>query len=88
MKSYLLLPVLLLLLLPACETQTQTTAATTATGALIGAAIADEDNRLTGAALGGAAGFAAAQLIGPATTQGNCYYRTSSGDRIIAPCGQ
>lgn len=83
MKYLLLLP---LVALPACETQTQTTAATTATGALLGAAIADEDDRLTGAALGGAAGLVAGQLIGPATTEGNCVYRSATGEQIIAPC--
>ncbi len=83
MKYLVLLP---LALLPACETQTQTSAAMTATGALLGAAIADEDDRLTGAVLGGAACYAAGQLIGPATTQGNCVYRSDTGERIIAPC--
>ncbi len=57
-----------------------------ATGALIGAAVADDDDRLQGAALGGAAGLAAATLLGPSNTQGNCVYRNSRGQRIVAPC--
>jgi hypothetical protein len=73
-------------LLAACETPTQTAAAAGATGAVIGAAVAGDDNRLAGAALGGAAGLAASQLIGPANTAGNCVYRDARGERVIAPC--
>ena len=76
-------------LLAGCVTNgTQPSNAVTygATGALIGAAVADDDNRLEGAALGGAAGLAAATLLGPSNTQGNCVYRDSRGQRIVAPC--
>ncbi len=79
----LLLPIALL---PACETRDQTTAASAATGALIGAAIADDDDRIVGAALGGAAGIAASTLIGPSNNQRDCIYRDQRGQKFVAPC--
>jgi hypothetical protein len=75
-----------LVALAACETRTQTVTAAGTTGALIGAAVADDDDRLAGAAIGGAAGIVAGTLIGPSTVSGNCVYRNAAGERLIAPC--
>lgn len=82
----LLIPVLAIT--AACETlpgdrSTQTGAAA---GALIGAAVADDDDRLEGAILGGAAGAVAGNLIGRANTPGDCVYRDQYGNRYVADC--
>jgi hypothetical protein len=69
----------------ACTMADQKTAAAGATGAVIGAAVSD-DNRLAGAALGAAAGVAAWTLLGPAEKPGDCLYRDAQGRRVIAPC--
>ena len=72
-------------LLAGCETPEQRMITGAATGAAIGAAI-DDDNRAKGAALGGAAGLAAAALIGPASNPGKCRYRDHFGREYVADC--
>jgi hypothetical protein len=85
-KVVLLLPAIAIT--AACETlpgdrSTQTGAAA---GALIGAAVADDDNRLAGAVVGGAAGAVAGNLIGRANSPGDCIYRDQNGNRYVAEC--
>jgi hypothetical protein len=75
----LLIVIPLVLLTAGCETR----AGNVATGAAIGAAVND-DNRLAGAAVGGAAG-----LLVSAIQEGNnqCRYRnTVTGEVYIATC--
>lgn len=77
--------------LAACEPVPMTTANPTATGAvagaLIGAAVADDDDRLQGALLGGAAGAVAGTLIGRAQNQPDkCVYEDAYGRRFVADC--
>lgn len=55
-----------------------------ATGAAVGAAVADDT--LTGAVVGGAVGAAAGALIGQASEPGQCYYRDQYGRRYVARC--
>lgn len=85
-KAILFIPALAIT--AACETlpgdrSTQTGAAA---GALIGAAVADDDDRLEGAVLGGAAGAVAGNLIGRANSPGDCIYRDANGNRYVADC--
>lgn len=82
-KYFLIIP--LALSLAACETQDQTTLASTAAGAAIGAAVSD--NEMQGAAIGGIVGLAAATLLGrSATTPGKCVYRDVNGRQFVADC--
>ena len=82
-KYFLVMP--LALSLAACETQDQTTLASTAAGAAIGAAISY--NELQGAAIGGIVGLTAATLLGrSATTPGKCVYRDINGRQFVANC--
>lgn len=83
----------LLMILPfvaftaACETDAdRATVAGAATGAVLGAAVADDDKRLEGALIGTAAGAVAGSLIGKANSPGDCIYRDQNGNRYIAPC--
>lgn len=87
MKRYLV-AIPFLTILAACQTQTpaERTLTGAAAGAALGAVVADDDDRLEGALIGGAVGAAAAQLIGPATQQGQCVYRDAYGRRFVAPC--
>jgi outer membrane lipoprotein SlyB len=87
MKPFLMV-VPFIALTAACETQTpqERTLTGAAAGAALGAAIADDDDRVKGALLGGVAGAAAAQLIGPHTQQGQCVYRDAYGRQFVAPC--
>ena len=85
-KVLLFIPALAIL--AGCETlpgdrSTQTGAAA---GALIGAAVADSDDRLEGAILGGAAGAVAGNLIGRANSPGDCVYEDANGNRYVADC--
>jgi len=84
MKRYLLI-VPMALSLAACETQDQTTLASTAAGAAIGAAVTNH-NPVQGAAIGGIVGLGAATLLRPANTPGQCVYRDYYGRRYIAAC--
>lgn len=84
MKKYLLI-MPIALSLAACETQDQTTLASTAAGAAIGAAISD--NELQGAAIGGIVGLTAATLLGrSARVPGQCVYRDANGRQFVANC--
>jgi Glycine zipper 2TM domain len=84
-KLYLMLPVGFVLALSACQTPEQTTMAGAAAGAVIGATVADGDDALQGAVIGGIAGAAAGALIGRTST-GRCVYRRSDGSRYVAAC--
>lgn len=55
-----------------------------ATGAAVGAAVADDT--ATGAIVGGAVGATAGALIGRASEPGQCIYRDEYGERYVAPC--
>ena len=83
-KKYL---VLMALLIPisACETQQDSTIAGAATGALIGAAVSGDDDRVLGAVLGGAAGAYAGRYLGR-TSSGSCVYQRTDGTRFVAAC--
>ena len=85
MKIYLLaLP--LIGLLAACETQDQALLATTATGAILGAAVSSDEDRLTGALIGSAAGLAAGALLLGKNQRGDCIYERPDGSRYSARC--
>lgn len=82
-KYFLFIP--LALSLAACQTQDQSTLATTAAGAAIGAAVSD--NHLQGAAIGGIVGLAAATLLGRSSTNPDkCVYQDSRGRKFVADC--
>lgn len=84
MNRYLLL-IPLSLSLAACQTQDQTTLASTAAGAAIGAAVSD--NELQGAAIGGIVGLAAATLLGRSSTNPDkCVYQDRYGRKFVADC--
>lgn len=71
----------------ACQTDAdRATVAGAATGAVLGAAVADDDDRLEGALIGTAAGAVAGSLIGTANSPGDCIYRDQNGNRFVAPC--
>ncbi len=82
----------LLLVLPltvfatACDTPEQRIISGAAAGATIGAAIADDDKRVEGAAIGGTLGIIGGALTGPARQPGKCRYRYPDGREYIADC--
>jgi outer membrane lipoprotein SlyB len=84
-KFYLVLPVAALSL-AACQTTDQNAALGALGGAAVGAAVSSDEDRTQGALIGAAVGVAASTLIGPAPTQGKCYYRDQYGKRFIADC--
>ncbi len=55
-------------------------------GAVLGAAVSDDGDRVEGALIGGAAGAIAGNLIGQAQTPGDCIYTDAYGNRYVAPC--
>ncbi len=77
---------LMALSLAACQTEGQNAALGALGGAAVGAAVSSDDDRTTGALVGAAVGVAASTLIGPAQTQGQCYYRDQYNRRFIAAC--
>lgn len=82
-KYFLFIP--LALSLAACETQDQTTLASTAAGAAIGAAVSD--NELQGAAIGGIVGLTAATLLGrSARDPSQCVYQDRYGRQYLGDC--
>jgi uncharacterized protein YcfJ len=84
MKNFLaILP--LITLIAACETQQDSTIAGAATGALIGAAVSGDDDKVLGAVIGGAAGAYAGSYIGR-TQSGSCVYQRTDGSRYVAAC--
>lgn len=84
-RFHLLLPIAALSL-AACQTTDQNAALGALGGAAVGAAVSSDEDRTQGALIGAAVGVAASTLIGPATTQGRCYYRDQYGRRFIANC--
>ena len=84
-RIFLTLP-LIAMSLAACQTTDQNAALGALGGAAIGAAVSSDEDRTTGALIGAAVGVAASTLIGPAPTQGKCYYRDQNGQRFIANC--
>lgn len=86
MTKLLLIFPLLALGVAGCETTDQNAALGALGGAAVGAAVSNEDDRLTGALVGAAVGVVASTLIGPAPTAGQCYYRNSQGQLFTAAC--
>lgn len=78
---------ILTLIIPiaACQTQPDTTIAGAATGALIGAAVSGDDDKVLGAVIGGAAGAYVGSYIGR-TESGSCVYQRTDGSRYIDAC--
>lgn len=70
----------------ACVPADQATLGGAATGALLGAAVSDSDDRVEGAIIGAAVGGVAGNLIGRANTPNDCVYEDSLGRRYVAPC--
>jgi outer membrane lipoprotein SlyB len=89
MKTRILLLPAFILSVAGCQ-PTTTSSQNTTTGALAGAAIgaivADDDERLEGALIGGTVGAVAGTLIGRTSTPGNCVYRDAYNRQYIAPC--
>lgn len=86
MKTYLaMLSVSAAMTLAGCQTPQQNTLAGAAAGAALGSVVADDDDRVQGAVIGGIAGAAAGSLIGR-NAQGDCVYRRSDGSTFIGPC--
>ena len=75
----------LIIPLTACETQQDATIAGAATGALIGAAVSNDDDKVLGAVIGGAVGAYTGRYIGRTQT-GSCVYERTDGTRYIAAC--
>jgi Glycine zipper 2TM domain len=86
MTRFLMILPVLTLGLTACGTPEQNAVAGGLGGAVLGAAVSNDDDRLTGALTGAAVGVGASLLLGPAPTPGQCYYRNSAGQRVIAAC--
>lgn len=78
---------ILTLIIPiaACQTQQDSTIAGAATGALIGAAVSRDDDKVLGAVIGGAAGAYVGSYIGR-TESGSCVYQRTDGSRYIDAC--
>lgn len=70
----------------ACVPADQATLGGAATGAVLGAAVSDSDDRVEGAIIGGAVGAVAGNLIGRANTPNDCVYEDSYGRRYVARC--
>ncbi|MEM6305750.1 MAG: hypothetical protein AAF744_13615 [Pseudomonadota bacterium] len=71
--------------LAACDTRDGTLAASTLTGAALGAAVSGSSDRTRGAIIGGAAGLAAGSVIAR-QQNGQCVYQRSDGSRYVAAC--
>lgn len=85
MKQTLLLAILGLGV-AACTPTDQTTLGGAATGAVLGAAVSGDDDRVEGAIIGGAVGAVAGNMIGRANTPNDCVYQDSYGRRYVARC--
>lgn len=85
-KAFLIFPILSVA--AACDTPIADRSTTTgaAIGGVIGAAVADDDDRLEGAIVGAAAGGLAGNLIGRANNPGDCVYQDQYGNRYVADC--
>lgn len=82
-KTAWILPALLLM--AACSTLEGTQVAGTATGAVVGAALAPPGMQTTGAVIGATAGLIAGTLIGQ-TAGGQCLYQRQDGSQFTAAC--
>lgn len=83
-KILLILP--LVAGLAACETTEQNQVAGALTGAAIGAAVSNDDDKSKGIIIGGLTGLAAGTLIGQRDSQGRCLYERPDGSRYYASC--
>jgi outer membrane lipoprotein SlyB len=86
MTRFLLALPLLPLALAACTPAEQNAALGAVGGAAVGAAVSSDEDREKGAAVGAVVGIVGSQLLGPAPSRGDCYYRDQYGRRFIAPC--
>lgn len=85
--SLLALPLLASLGLSACvPTQDQSLAVGTLSGAAIGAAVSDKEDKTQGILTGAVVGAIAGTYLGQTSQPGRCYYRNSAGQRFIAAC--
>lgn len=84
-RSLLALPVLALALAACTPTEQRATIGALG-GAAVGAAVSSDEDREKGALVGAVVGAAAATLLGPAPTAGQCYYRDAYGNQYIAAC--
>lgn len=76
-----------LLGLAACVEADQPTVAGATVGAVAGAAIADDDDRLEGAAVGAVVGGLAGNLLGRSQNNpGQCVYEDRFGNRYVDDC--
>lgn len=74
------------LFLAACTPAEQSAAIGALGGAAVGAAVSSDDDKAKGAIVGAAVGLAASQLLGPASTPGDCLYKDQYGNQYVAPC--
>jgi len=81
----LLLPVIPMLL-SACTPAEQNATIGAIGGAAVGAAVSSNSDKTKGALVGAAVGIAASQLLGPASTPGDCLYEDQYGTQYVAPC--
>ncbi len=81
----LLLPVIPMLL-SACTPAEQSATVGALGGAAVGAAVSSHSDKAKGALIGAAVGIAASQLLGPASTPGDCLYQDQYGTQYVAPC--
>lgn len=89
MKTMILILPTVILAISGCQpttTSSQNVATGALAGAAIGAVVADDDDRLEGALIGGTVGAVAATLIGQASTPGDCVYRDAYNRQYIARC--
>jgi outer membrane lipoprotein SlyB len=86
MSRYLLLVAALPFALSACTPTEQNAALGALGGAAVGAAVSSDKDREKGALVGAVVGAAAATLLGPAPTSGQCRYRDQYGNEYIAAC--
>ena len=70
----------------ACVPADQATLGGAATGALLGAAVSSDNDRVEGAIVGAAVGGVAGHLLGRANSPGDCVYQDGYGRRYIARC--
>jgi uncharacterized membrane protein len=86
LRSLMIMPVAALGLAACVGTPGQNTTVGALSGAALGAAVSDDDDRVQGALTGAAVGAIAGTLIGQANQPGKCYYRDANGNRFIANC--
>lgn len=72
--------------LPACMPTTDPVVGGALTGAVLGAAVSDDGDRVEGALIGAGVGGIAGSLIGQSSRPGYCVYRDVNGNRYTARC--